>query len=466
MKLLQDLIKNVNEFSEPALWTDKLSSISEESKSIRKELDIGKYNIYGTNTLTGHRENEIVSEDQRLNYTRDLIRSHKIGGGPYYSKRVARFITFTKIYSWSAGLTGVSPELFKLVSKAAIDSKFSPKIPVGCSYSSGDVIPAAHWADEVINRLENLDDYKISSNDIMPLINGNFIQVGYAASLAYKIKNYWIYFVEISLLFQNISKANDSNLFYTPKQNNPSEWISQTMNYIKGGSTNKNKNKQDPVSFRALPQLLETFCDAINGYFTEINSLLDRPSGNPLFNKFNNYEPISQASFLAPTLAIRTSSLIESVLFLMWAMVNRTNYLLSGQIEHIPRDAASSKSRLGLIQVPKLMMSILENSRALYGQRAFSSGSQTSYGIEDLWTNGVIMVDHLSMLLKDFGKLCSYELYVINYIAKNNNYNTFNDKSIMREISGCESAEEILNIMNEENFHNFKFLSDIFILKI
>lgn len=462
MRAIQDLIKNVCELTEPELWGRKVNIIAQENRYLKKLLNSGEYNIYGTNTLTGHRDDETVTK----NNIGDLIKSHKIGGGPYYSKLQTKFITFAKIYSWCAGMTGVSPELFKVVSKLAIEPNFSSKIPMGCSYSSGDVIPATHWAADIIQEFEFSSSYSISNGDIMPLINGNFIQVGYAASLATDIKKNWIFFIEISSLVHNISNANSSNLFYNSNQQSSKKWVELTVNYIKNNNNNSNKVRQDSVSFRALPQLIETFCDAIYSFFFEIDSLLNIPSGNPLFDESKSYGPISQASFLAPSLAIKTSSLIESVLFLMWAIVNRTSYLLSGEIEHIPRDASNANSRLGLIQVPKLMMSILENARTLYGRRAFSSGSQTSYGIEDLWTNGVTMLTHVDALLNDFTKLCSYELYVINYIAESNNYSTLNDKYLIKNTKSCESPGEILEVINNTNVNNFKELSKIFVLNI
>ena len=108
-------------------------------------------------------------------------------------------------------MSGVSPELFQFLSTLVIDPKFSTKIPKNCSYSSGDVIPSSHWALSILTELKNRNGYSVQAGDIMNLINGNFLQVGYAASLVKKIRRSWLFFIELSSIANEVSQSNRSN---------------------------------------------------------------------------------------------------------------------------------------------------------------------------------------------------------------------------------------------------------------
>lgn len=440
MQRLQELLNSVSSLSPAPSWSDCSDRISEESDYLNNLLRNSSITIYGANTLTGHRVNESVSTFDLPLSKNDLLHSHTIGSAPWYSNYTARCITNAKMYSWSAGMSGVSPTLFSLVAELSANSTFNPKIPMSCSYSSGDVIPASHWATAV---LDELKQYSIQPGETMALINGNFIHVGYAAALIKKINNSWLFYIELSSIFNTITHSNSSNLFsfMTAKQ----DWASQSVDYIKSQATKIiQKNTQDPMSLRALPQTVAALCSSIEEYTKEINEVLFQPSGNPLFD-INSTHPLSQASFLAPTLAIKSGALIESILFVMWSMVGRTNYLLSGKVPGIPLDAANRNSPLGLIQYPKLMMSILEKARCKYGRRTFASGSQTSYGVEDLWSNGITVLEQLDELLDDFLLLCSIELYIINYIDKAHDIKPNIRSEIINFTKECSNPKEIKN---------------------
>lgn len=414
MKTLDGFLKSVASLTKPKIWTSSLDKVTKEHDHLREMINKGETSIYGVNTRPGHRDGEKLELIDLDAYQHDLLSSHAISFyQPYYSDHAATCITFAKVYSIASGMTGVSPALFKSLADLAINPKFAPRIPQHSSYSSGDVIPAAHWAIASLNELSVNSGYTAQYGEGMALINGNFIQVGYAASIVEKISLAWLLFVELCSISTVISKANASNLFLHSSSNN--SLAIAALDLVRDRAAMQQKDIQDPVSIRAAPQIIDTLAGAIEGYLDELDSSLLKPSGNPLFC-VSSKEPLSQASFLLPSLTIKTGGLVEALLFTMWAITGRTNHLLSGSVEGVPKDAANETSSLGLIQYPKYMMSTLEKARLDYGRRIFSSGSSTSYGTEDLWNCGVNALSQLDSLLEAFLNICFCELYIYKYV--------------------------------------------------
>src|SRR5699024_1781882 len=74
--------------------------------------------------------------------------------------------------------------------------------------------------------------------------------------------------------------------------------------------------RQDPVSVRSLPQVLMALYDSIISVKTALESEINQRSDNPLI-VHESTEPLSQSSFLSPSLTIETSKLIEALLMVM-----------------------------------------------------------------------------------------------------------------------------------------------------
>lgn len=448
MYILENCLNNIDNLAKPKNWNSSIPRIKKEHQHFKKLLREPDISLYGANTLTGHKDSKKLEPHQLASVQEDILYTHAIGQPPFFSEYTSRCITYAKMFSWTAGYSGISPVLFNLISDLSIDSNFSPRIPIYCSYSCGDVIPAAHWANEVLNTLKTNYGYSIQPGDAMMLINGSFVQVGFALSLLKKIKKTWSLFVATSGIVYGSTKANISNFYFYPDNNNI--WAKETIDYIKSFVCKRNKQPtiQDPVSLRAMPQIIDFFCNSIDEFIKELGSVLLRPSSNPLYDTEINY-PISQASFLAPKLTIKAEAVIESILFAMWSMVNRVNHWLSGKIDGIPTDASNNCSSLGLIQYPKLMMSLLENARMKYGKRVFSSGSQTSYGIEDLWTNCLSLLVQIDELLDEMFNFCTIEIFINKYISSKFTLESKVSKDFFDNCNNCDNLQEIKKYIHD-----------------
>lgn len=444
MKVLEDYLRAVATRSQPDLWRECTTRLEADHQHLQGLLQDGSVAIYGANTLTGHRDGERVTAADLTSFQNNLLHTHAIAETPDHDDYTARCITYAKLHSWAAGHSGVSPELFRSLSELAGREDFHPGVPTGCSYSSGDVIPAAHWARAVLQALKQSRHYEPGPGEVMALINGCFVHTGYAASLVPRLRKAWALFLEVTALSNSVSQANPSNLHFGADSGPP--WARQAVAYLRTGAVRPGTGAgtQDPVSMRAVPQVLETLCDAVDGYLLELEKVLSRPSGNPLFDETVDY-PLSQASFLAPVLSVRTGALLESLLFAMWSIQGRTSHLLSGKVKGVPQDAASEASALGLIQYPKLMMATLEEARLKYGRRTFASGSQTSYGVEDLWSSGVMVARQLDGILDDFMYLCGIELYIQLYVDRGFDTGLASRSELPGLCRDCAGPREVMN---------------------
>lgn len=437
--VLAQCLDHVSNRSAPPLWTAGAARLDAEHRHLQALVRDPAIRVYGANTLTGHRDAEAITDPAAM--TDEILRTHAIGAAPWLDPHTARCIGYAKLYSWAAGLSGISPELLEGVSKLVTREDFHPRVPVGTSYSCGDVIPAAHWAKAVLDELSRSGSHVAQPGEAMALINGNFVHVGQAVAMVSNLQRTSALTVEVASLFHTAALANASNLYFVATAERA--WASNALRYVADRSERplNATDKQDPVSLRAIPQVLETWGDAVGDFLGELNYLLFKPSCNPFIDERYAF-PISQASFLAPTLSVKTGGVIEAALFLMWALLGWTSHLLSGRVPDVPRDGSTAASPLGLIQCPKLMTAICEKARMDLGRRTFAAGSDTSYGIEDIWTNGVFTLTQLERALDALESVFCQGVWVIRRLADDFGLARVADSELLDACAGCATSAE------------------------
>ncbi|MEX1667191.1 aromatic amino acid lyase [Zhongshania arctica] len=409
MQTLFDLLNYAASSKAPPLWATENDRVHRDFQIASKFQNTLNFRVYGTNTLTGHRDGEEGFGTENIDINAEILSTHAISYGENYCAFEVKCISYAKLYSLAAGYTGIDTRCYRELQELCVRTDFNPLIPKGSSYSCGDVIPAAHWARNVFERFRD-KNIPTPQGTAMALINGAFVHIGLAAASVKNIEIPFAIFLENSIAHAQFSNRVGELYYFS---NAERSWPASVMQHVRAKVVKRgfSHEKQSSVSIRAIPQELEAFCVAAEDYMREINLLIFKPSGNPLFVE-GEPAPLSQASFFCPTLSIKTGALIEAILFCAWAVVQRVIFILSGDTT-VPIDGGDQGSPLGLIQIPKLMMGKLEAMRSKYGSRCYSSGGQTSYGIEDLWTHGVGQVENLIEVLGDFSEISILEAYVL-----------------------------------------------------
>ena len=442
---IKEVYNHLNTKSVPSTWMKSKQRIEKDYQYLQQLLNENDPpRIYGVNTLVGHLDEENLSDQEVLAFQDELIRNHKIGTEPYFDEFTARCIGFVKVNQVSSGGTCISPELYEKLMDVIFKEDFKPEIPKHASYSSGDVIPGAHWAYELQTYLSKNKSYTLRPKEGLSLINGSFVHVGYALSLFIQVNNVWKNFVYNSILNAILVKANKTNYteyLYTDPNAVPTAKIQRRIWSILNRQQ-RDYTRQDPVSIRALPQILSSFYDSIISFKHTLELELNKRSDNPLI-VYEAKEPLSQGSFLSPNLTMDTSKLIECLLMVMWHLERRVHYLLSGEVEGIPLNGSTAKNPLGYIQVPKLMTAILEEARLIGGRRSFASGGSTSYGIEDFWTHGIETTHILEKILQKISYMLSIELVVSVNVYRQ----FYNDK--LKEFSVPEMEDDDFDTLSK-----------------
>lgn len=109
-------------------------------------------------------------------------------------------------------------------------------------------------------------------------------------------------------------------------------------------------------------------------------------------------------------------------------------------------------NELGLIQVPKLVTNLVEEMRLSLGRRIFASGSSTSYGIEDLWSMAVPLIEQLYKALATIHTVLKIESLIFTYLH-DKNYDLF--KKNVKQIRGSGG------VMLRRYFDDFHHLKNI-----
>ncbi len=365
--------------------------------------------VYGSNSM-GRMGDQKVDQKTLVD---EIINSHVIGFGPSFSDREIYLIAKARVLCWQVGGTGISPETYEKFCAIMEFSDCKMYIPKHCSYSSGDVIPASHllkaFLDGVIEDDES-DNFAFLPTDIMPFINGNFVQLGYCASLIKAMNRNWVDFCTNTAHLAVIGNINESNLILLGGSNNTSKLISHIKQLCNG-----NKDSQDPISIRATQQYLSSYFNDAERFANVLDKALSTPSGNPLFLKgFDT--PLSQASFMALEVTSATLSMINVTKMLLSVIVNRTSYLLSGDVKDVPQDMSLTDTDLALIQVPKLLMAIDEKVSLGMPQASAYSAKSTLWDIEDGWSNGLTLAGMLSDMMIELQHALNIERYVHAHI--------------------------------------------------
>ena len=220
----------------------------------------------------------------------------------------------------------------------------------------------------------------------------------------------------------NYFRLTSSNTSVLSPLINDKGWISKLCRYLTENIGENSKSVQDSVSVRAMPQTIELLYDSVFQLKSHLEILFTRPSDNPLVFDKNNI--LSNASFITPILSLRIEGCINAILFMSWIVERRVHYLLSGQIEHISLNGSNANNQLGMVQVPKLISSILEEMRLNLGRRAYASGSSTSYGTEDAWSLTISLVEQLNIAIESANKILEIEQLIFKNL-NNKDYDKF-----------------------------------------
>lgn len=309
--------------------------------------------VYGINTGFGFLQNVKVSDDRLVDLQHNLLLSHACGTGDFVPKEIVKLMLLLKIQSLAYGNSGVSLETVNRL----IDFYNQDILPVvytqGSLGASGDLAPLSHLALPLIGEGEvwlngerikstkaleklGLKPLKLQSKEGLALINGTQFMAAYGVFILMKAEKLAAWADTIGALSADAFNCRidpfkqDSHLIRPHR--GQIHTAQKLMDLLSGSELIQQKDKQvqDPYSFRCMPQVHGASKDALNYvssvFETEMNSVTDNPNIFP-----DTDEIISAGNFHGQPLALALDFL--SIALAEWGSISerRIFQLISGQ---------------------------------------------------------------------------------------------------------------------------------------
>src|SRR5699024_4210912 len=144
----------------PPEWYTATKRIKQDAQHLDNLLNApNPPTIYGVNTLVGHLDNVNLTDEEMNQFQQYLLHNHMLGTNESYSDFEVNCISYIKMHTYSLGGSGITLDIYKHLLTLMEEERIEANVPKHASYSSGDVIPGAHWANAVANLLANTFSY-------------------------------------------------------------------------------------------------------------------------------------------------------------------------------------------------------------------------------------------------------------------------------------------------------------------
>lgn len=309
--------------------------------------------VYGINTGFGALHNRSISNADLSKLQENLLLSHACGAGPEVPRDVVRLMLLLKIHALSLGKSGIQLQTVNRL----IDFFNQDIVPVvlelGSLGASGDLAPLAHlflpllghgevWvgndkitASEMLKR-NNWEPIKLEAKEGLALLNGTQFMSAHAVYTllrAFRVEQQADMVAALSLdAFNGRIDPFLENLHIVRPHPGQIETAAHIRQLLEGSEliSQKNKEVQDPYSFRCIPQVHGAVKDAINYVAkvveTEINSVTDNPIVFP-----DEEQILSGGNFHGEPLALALDFLGIAISELASISERRVYRLISGE---------------------------------------------------------------------------------------------------------------------------------------
>ncbi|PIR06549.1 MAG: histidine ammonia-lyase [Candidatus Komeilibacteria bacterium CG11_big_fil_rev_8_21_14_0_20_36_20] len=174
---IRDVVKIAKNKKIKVVLSNKAKDKILKSRAVVENIVRDKKAVYGVTTGFGMFKNKFIAAEEVKNLQKNLIRSHAIGTGDYFSEEVVRAAILIRLNSLSHGNSGVRLELIESLVQL-LNSGIYPCIPAkGSVGASGDLAPLSHLALVMMGEGEVIEGGQrkkcqsvLEKNNINPLV--------------------------------------------------------------------------------------------------------------------------------------------------------------------------------------------------------------------------------------------------------------------------------------------------------
>ena len=388
---------------------------------------------YGINTGFGSLCNKVISSGELRKLQVNLVRSHACGLGKEVDNEMVKIMMLLKIQSLSRGYSGITLTTLKRLIYFFNHDIFPIVYEQGSLGASGDLAPLAHMSLALIgegfvsynNKLISaeqihidlkIDPILLETKEGLALLNGTQFMSAYAVHAALDVSRLFDHSTKISALSLDAYNCQLSPFnpeLHALRPYHGQQYISAEILKLLSESDIvkvKDKDVQDPYSFRCIPQVhgasYDVFIDFKQKVEIEINSVTD----NPVIIDDNN-QIISGGNFHGQPLAYIMDFLAIAIAELGSISERRVYKLISGT-RGLPAFLVQNPGLNSGLMIPQYTAASIVSKNKILCQPASVDSIESSNGQEDHVSMGSISAVKLKEVIENVQRILSIELLV------------------------------------------------------
>ena len=400
---------------------------------LEKKINASDALHYGINTGFGSLCNEVISSTQLKELQINLVKSHACGFGGEIDEELVKMMLLLKVQSLTRGFSGVKITTIERLIYFFNNNILPVVFEQGSLGASGDLAPLAHVAlaligdgkvnfkNTKINSIDvhkelNIEPIELDSKEGLALLNGTQFMSAYAVHAALRCGKIFNQSNSISALSLDAFNCDLSPFNYNVHLLRPfkgQQYISEKIRQLLSGSDLekvKDKDVQDPYSFRCIPQVhgasYDVYLDFIKKVEIEINAVTD----NPIIIEEDD-KIISAGNFHGQPLAY-AMDFIGIAMAEMGAISERRIYKMISGSRGLPPFLVKNPGLNSGFMIPQYTAASIVSKNKMLSHPASVDSIESSNGQEDHVSMGSISGVKLKEILENVQRILSIELLV------------------------------------------------------
>ena len=411
--VLEQLVRVARDSEMVEISPDAVARMETTRAVVERVLERG-VPVYGLTTGVGARKRIKVRADETEEFNRMLILNHRVGQGDLASDDVVRATLLRLANGFAKGTSGVRPELAERVVRS-LNEGLLPRVRTLGSTGQSDLPQMADLAHGF------LDGFLLAAKEGLALINNNAFSSASAALAVADCTRLLDALDVAGALDLEAFAANLSILHPAVAETRPYEGLRATLarltDLLAGSYLWENgaaRNLQDPLTFRALPNVHGAARDALAFARRQLEIELNASQDNPIVVP-QEERLVSVANFDILPLAAALDFLRIALASVLTSADERLIKLLQAPLSGLPeglavRDGLAEDS---LTQFAHAAQGLTSEARLLAQPVSFELASTTHpEGIEDRSTMAPLAASRLAQMVELGGRLVSIELVV------------------------------------------------------
>jgi len=411
--VLEQLVRVARDSEMVEISPDAVARMETTRAVVERVLERG-VPVYGLTTGVGARKRIKVRADETEEFNRMLILNHRVGQGDLASDDVVRATLLRLANGFAKGTSGVRPELAERVVRS-LNEGLLPRVRTLGSTGQSDLPQMADLAHGF------LDGFLLAAKEGLALINNNAFSSASAALAVADCTRLLDALDVAGALDLEAFAANLSILHPAVAETRPYEGLRATLarltDLLAGSYLWENgaaRNLQDPLTFRALPNVHGAARDALAFARRQLEIELNASQDNPIVVP-QEERLVSVANFDILPLAAALDFLRIALASVLTSADERLIKLLQAPLSGLPeglavRDGLAEDS---LTQFAHAAQGLTSEARLLAQPVSFELASTTHpEGIEDRSTMAPLAASRLAQMVELGERLVSIELVV------------------------------------------------------